>query len=78
MVYSFFKFAALGLLAVVLRADLRVTGSDLLGLEFTRAFYEFSGRNGLKLALALDGSRPGWAELKAAVRTTALRLFDPG
>ncbi|MSU50931.1 MAG: hypothetical protein EXS37_17880 [Opitutus sp.] len=75
--YSIFRFAVVGLLATVLRADLRVVGSDLLGLEFTRAFYEFSGRNGLPLALALDGSRPGWEEFKAGRADLALIVLPP-
>src|SRR3954469_25436133 len=55
---AFFWFAGIAF------ADLRVVGTDLLGLEFTKAFYEYSGRNGIKLALAFDGSRPGLQEFE--------------
>lgn len=54
------------------RADLRVVGSDLLGLEFSRAVFEFGGRNGIMLALALDGSRPGLDLLQAGRADLAL------
>ena len=46
-------------------AELRVVGTDLLGLEFTKALYAFAGQNGLKLALALEGTRPGLEQLTA-------------
>src|SRR3954464_9449361 len=59
VVCAFFWFVGIAF------ADVRVVGTDLLGLEFTKAFYEFAGRNGIKLALAFDGSRPGLDELKA-------------
>ena len=67
---------ALGL-AVSARADLRVVGTDLLGLDFTKAFYEFSGRNGIRLALALDGSRSGLGELEAGRADVALVMLPP-
>lgn len=69
--------AALGLLGANLRADFRVVGSDLLGLDFSRAFYEYAGRNGIKLALAFDGSRPGLEELKAGRADLALLVLPP-
>lgn len=62
----------LGCLGTAVRADFRVVGSDLLGLEFSRAFYEYSGRNGIKLALAFDGSRSGLEELKSGRADLAL------
>lgn len=46
-------------------AELRVVGSDLLGLDFTRAFYAFSGAEGIKLALAFEGSRAGFEQVKS-------------
>jgi phosphate transport system substrate-binding protein len=58
--------------ATIHAADIRVVGSDLLGVEFSRTLYEFAGRNGLKLALALDGSRPGLDQLKAGRADLAL------
>src|SRR5947207_2450422 len=69
--------AALSIVASEGAAELRVVGSDLLGLEFTKAFYEFSGRNGVRLALALDGSRPGLADLKADRADLALLVLPP-
>lgn len=69
--------ALTALLAVHLRAELRVTGSDLLGLEFTQSFYEFSVRKGFKLAVALDGSRPGLEELKEGRADLSLMVLPP-
>lgn len=46
-------------------AELRVVGSDLLGLDFTRAFYAFSGGEGIKLALAFEGSRAGYEQVRS-------------
>lgn len=54
-----------GSLAVMHAAELRVVGSDLLGLDFTRAFYAFSGREGLTLALAFEGSRAGFDQVRS-------------
>lgn len=48
-----------------LHAELRVVGTDLLGVEFSKALYEVSARSALTVALAFDGSRPGLDELKA-------------
>ena len=45
--------------------ELRVVGSDLLGLDFTRAFYAFSGSEGIRLALAFEGSRAGFEQVKS-------------
>ncbi len=58
---------AAGLFAVTgeLSAAVRVVGSDLLGLEFSRAFYAHAGRAGVAVALAFDGSREGLAHLKS-------------
>jgi phosphate transport system substrate-binding protein len=69
--------AASGILAGAVRADLRVVGSDLLGLEFTRHFYRFAGESGERLALALDGSRPGLAELRAGRADLAVVVLPP-
>jgi phosphate transport system substrate-binding protein len=69
--------AALWILPSAICADLRVVGTDLLGLEFTRAFYEFAGRNGVRLALAFDGSRSGLGELSAGRADVALVFVPP-
>ncbi len=53
-------------------ADLRVVGTDLLGIEFTKSFYAFAGRNGIPLTLAFDGSRPGIEQLKTGRADCAL------
>ncbi|MBI5767496.1 MAG: hypothetical protein HZA93_06850 [Verrucomicrobia bacterium] len=59
-------------------ADLRVVGSDLMGVEFSKALYGFAGRREISVALALDGSRPGLGELKAGRAQLALCVFAPG
>jgi len=46
-------------------AELRVVGSDLLGLDFTRAFYAFSAREQVPLALAFEGSRAGFDRVRS-------------
>lgn len=61
-----------------LGAELRVVGSDLLGLEFSRAFYAYSGSNGLELALAFDGSRAGFERVKAGRADLGLMVLPPG
>lgn len=45
--------------------EIRLVGSDLLGIEFSKALYDFGSRESVRLALAFDGSRPGAAELRA-------------
>ena len=60
------------LFAVLIRADVRVVGTDLLGVEFSKALNEFGGQNDLPLALAFDGSRPGLDQLKARRADLAL------
>lgn len=65
--------------SVALRAaGHRVVGSDLLGVEFSKALYEFAGRHRLDVALALDGSRPGQEELKAGRADLALLVLPEG
>ncbi len=63
--------------AATAAAEIRVVGSDLLGLDFTRAFYASAGREGLSVALAFDGSRPGLAQLKAGRADLALLVLPP-
>lgn len=69
--------ALVALLVAHLRAELRVTGSDLLGLEFTQSLYEFSAKKGFQLAVALDGSRPGLEELKEGRSDLSLIMLPP-
>ncbi len=59
------------------RAELRVVGSDLLGLEFTRAFYAHAGREGVTIALALDGTRSGYDQIRAGRADFGLLVLPP-
>jgi len=59
-------------------ADLRVVGCDLLGVEFTKALYVFSGRQQIGLSIALDGSRAGLDELRATKADVALLALPTG
>ena len=53
-------------------AELRVVGTDLLGVEFSKALYEHTGRHEIALTLAFDGSRPGLDQLRAGRADLAL------
>src|SRR6185369_11071865 len=65
--------AVLALLASAgAQTEVRVVGTDLLGIEASRALYEFSGRAEFPLALAFDGSRPGLDQLKSGRADLAL------
>jgi phosphate transport system substrate-binding protein len=69
---------ALALLAgSALRAEVRVVGTDLLGVDASRALYEFSTRAGFPLALAFDGSRPGLDLLKSGSADLGLLVLAP-
>ena len=59
------------------RAGVRVVGTDLLGLEASQALYAFAGRADFPLALAFDGSRPGFDQLKARRADLALLVLAP-
>jgi phosphate transport system substrate-binding protein len=67
-------------LAISVRAaaPVRVVGSDLLGVEFSKALHAFAARADLPLLLAFDGSRPGLDELKAGRADVGLLVFAPG
>lgn len=58
-------------------ADLRIVGSDLLGTEFIRELLMTGARHSIKITTALDGSRPGLAELKAGRADLALLVLPP-
>ena len=45
--------------------EVRLVGSDLLGLPFTQALHAFGAAEGIRIATALDGSRPAVQELRA-------------
>lgn len=79
--YSVRQLAA-GVVGLLLAAhawgEVRVTGTDLLGVEFSKALYEFAAGRELRLVLALDGSRPGLAELRAGRADLALLVVPPG
>ena len=59
-------------------ADVRVVGSDLLGLEFSQALYACSVREGIPLAVALDGSRPGYDQLTSGRADLGLLTLPAG
>ena len=61
-----------------MRAEVRVVGTDLLGVDVSRALYNFSGRAELPVALAFDGSRPGFDRLKSGTADLALLVLAPG
>ena len=65
--FAVLRVTAAGLAAATASsaADLRIVGTDLLGVEFTKAFYAFAGREGFGVTLAFDGSRPGLEQLRA-------------
>src|SRR4051812_37620821 len=71
---AFVFLAAFGLHA----ADLRLVGTDLLGLEFTKALYAAAGEEGITLSVVLDGSRPGHEQLKSGRADLALLILSPG
>ncbi len=53
-------------------AEVRVVGTDLLGLGFSQAVYAFAAERAFPVALALDGSRPGLVALEAGRADVAL------
>lgn len=64
--------------------EIRVVGTDLLGVEFSRALHQFAGENNFRLNLAFDGSRPARDALLARNADVALltlpareEVFDP-
>ena len=63
---------------LVRSADVRVVGSDLLGLEFSKALYACAVREGIPLAVALDGSRPGYDQLKSGRADIGLLTLPAG
>ena len=70
--------AALLLTAVAgMAAPVRIVGSDLPGLEFSKALYGFAGRQGIQLALAFDGTKAGVTELQAGRASAALLVAAP-
>ncbi|WP_438479013.1 PstS family phosphate ABC transporter substrate-binding protein [Oleiharenicola lentus] len=77
----FFAFAAAVIFAGSSFAALeviRVSGSDLLGADFTKAVAEFARRNDVTVKLELHGTRPGVDELKARRADVGLFMFPPG
>ncbi|MDO8539826.1 MAG: hypothetical protein Q7S40_05240 [Opitutaceae bacterium] len=65
--------------SAVFAADaVRIVGTDLLGVEFSKALYEYSGRSQLRIVLALDGSRPALEELKTNRADVALLVLPEG
>ena len=66
------SFLLASLIAATACAEIRIVGTDLLGIEFSKTLYECAGRHRLGLALALDGSRTGMEQLKAGRADLAL------
>lgn len=60
------------------RAEVRVVGTDLLGVEFSKALYDFAGRSRMPLALAFEGSRPGLDRLKSGQADLAMIILPAG
>jgi ABC-type phosphate transport system substrate-binding protein len=58
-------------------AELRLAGSDLLGVEFSRSLYTFAGDAGLRLALAFDGSVSGLDAVRTGRADAALVVLPP-
>lgn len=56
-------------------AELRVVGTDLLGADFSKAVYSAAAKQRVPIALALDGSRPGFEVLKAGRADIALLVL---
>ncbi|MEY2882188.1 MAG: hypothetical protein RLZZ15_4568 [Verrucomicrobiota bacterium] len=64
--------------AAALAADVRVVGSDLLGAAFSKTLAGAAAESGTRLALALEGSRPGLDELKSARAHLAVVVLTAG
>ena len=74
--FCFFTAALLTLVAPA--AEIRVTGSDLLGDSFTRAVAEYARQNDTVVKLDLRGTRPGRADLTAGRADVGLFLLPAG
>ncbi len=59
-------------------AEIRVTGSDLLGDGFARAVAAYARRNETVVTLDLPGTRPALANLQAGRADLGLLLLPPG
>jgi ABC-type phosphate transport system substrate-binding protein len=72
---SFFLIVALSI--SVVRAEVRVVGSDLLGSDFVPAVSAYSQRQNLGLTLKLEGSRAGLEKLEGGQADLAVVHFSP-
>jgi phosphate transport system substrate-binding protein len=68
---------SVGLVAPLSGAELRVTGSDLLGTEFAAVVRDFAQRSESALVLSLDGSRGGFARLRNGEADVGLIVAQP-
>ena len=59
------------------RAEIKIVGSDLLGIELTRELLAFATVEAQAIALGFDGSRRGLEELKAGRADIALLVMPP-
>jgi phosphate transport system substrate-binding protein len=79
MMKRLFTLSALVLCPVVsLLAEVKITGSDLLGKEFVAALSEYSQRNDLGLEVKLEGSRDGLERLESKRADIGLMVFALG
>jgi len=67
----------LGLMPVIAGAEIRVVGSDLLGVELTPALREFARRNDSAVTVALSGSLSGWQDIQNGRADIGLLSFSP-
>lgn len=78
--HRFFRLACLSAIfaSVPVCADVRVVGSDLLGVDFAEAIADFARRNEQAVTLDLGGSREGLERLNQGRAELGLLVFAPG
>ncbi|MCF7761935.1 MAG: hypothetical protein K9M98_15645, partial [Cephaloticoccus sp.] len=67
----------LGLMPMIAGAEIRVVGSDLLGVELTPALREFARRNDSAVTVAMSGSLSGWQDIQNDRADIGLLSFSP-
>lgn len=75
---SHFTLVALSLMLAARGAEVRVTGSDLLGSPLRAALEKYGRENDARLVLQLDGSRPGLDRLRSGDADLGLIVQAPG
>src|SRR2546422_209326 len=79
--FTFLRSACFGFVlgaTVSAAPEIRVVGSDLLGIEFVRAVHAFAGSQALTLRVTLDGSLPAVDDVKMARAEIGLVVSLPG